>query len=165
MKMNKDNVKVIKYRQGKKEDAEHVAAVLLKNYNIKNLEEAKNAFLDDLKRFEFIIAEEGGKIIGISCWRIHGLPKHQVAECGRVAVLPEYQGKGIATALFEKVVHEADIYYKKKKTKLRKIYAYVHSSNKKAKEFYENLGLIKEAVLKDHYYKGEDEFVYSMFME
>lgn len=156
---------MINYRKAETSDADGVAEVLLKNYNIKSLENAKSVFVEELSMYNYFVAEEDGKVIGIACWRVHGLSKHQLAEAGRVAILPEYKGKGIATALFQRIVQNADKFYKSHNTKLRKIYAYVHSSNKKAQEFYEKLGLIKEAVLKDHYYKGEDEFVYSMFMD
>jgi RimJ/RimL family protein N-acetyltransferase len=156
---------MIKHRKAEASDAEQAAEVLVKNYNIKNKEEAKDVFIEELSMYNCIVALDKDKIIGIGCWRVHGLPKHQLAEVGRVATLPGYQGKGNTTAIFEKMVHNADRFYKSHKTKLRKIYAYVHSSNKKAQEFYEKLGLIKEAVLKDHYYEGEDEYVYSMFMD
>ncbi len=156
---------MVKYRKAEEKDKEGIPKVLLKNYNIKNLEEAKQIFMEDLSRYDYIVAEENGKIAGIGCWRVHGLPKHQVAEIGRVAVLPEKKGTGTATDIFSKVAQKADKFYKTHKSKLRKIYAYVHSSNKKAQEFYSGVGLIKEAVLKDHYYKGEDEFVYSMFLD
>ena len=39
------------------------------------------------------------------------------------------------------------------------------NSNKNMKTFYEKIGLVKEAVLKDHFYKGEEEIIYSMFFE
>jgi len=152
-------------RQAEEKDAEEVADVILKNFNIKTKEEAKEVFAEELNRYTYVVAKEGGKIVGIACWRTHGLPKHQLAECGRVAVLPEHDKRGIKTQLFEWVVQDADKFYKSHNTKMRKIYAYVHSSNKRMQQFYERIGLIKEAVLKDHYYKGEDEFVYSMFFD
>ncbi len=153
------------YRKAEAKDADGAAAVLLKNYNIKSIEEAKEVFNEEINSYRYIVAEEDGKIVGIATWRTHGQPKHQLAQCGRVAVLPEYQGKGIATELFEHLVQDAHKFYVSHSTKLRKIYVYVHSSNKKAQDFYATLGLIKEAVLKDHFYKGEDELVYSMFLE
>lgn len=156
---------MVKYRKADAKDKDGVAVVLQKNYNLKSAKEANDVFAEELSRYNYIVAEDNGKIIGIACWRVHGLPKHQVAECGRVAVLPEYAGKGIATELFEEIVQDADKFYKTHGTKLRKIYVYVHSSNKKAQEFYLGLGLINEAVLKDHYYEGEDELVYSMFLD
>jgi ribosomal protein S18 acetylase RimI-like enzyme len=156
---------MVEYRKADEKDKEEAAKVLLENYNIKNLEEAKKVFLEELSRYHYLVSMENGKIVGIACWRPHGLPKHQLAEIGRVAVLPEKKGTGAATDVFSRVVQEADKFYKSHKTKLRKVYVYVHSSNKKAQDFYAKSGLIKEAVLKDHYYKGEDEFVYSMFLD
>lgn len=156
---------MVEYRKAEEKDKEEVANILTKNYNIKTIEEAKEVFLEELSRYKYIIAEEDGKIMGISLWRIHGLPKHQVAEIGRVAVIPGKEGTGLATDMFGKLVQEADKFFKSHGTKLRKIYVYVHSSNKKAQNFYSGVGLIKEAVLKDHYYEGEDEYVYSMFLD
>jgi ribosomal protein S18 acetylase RimI-like enzyme len=158
-------IKTLKFRKADTKDAAGVAPILLKNYNIKGTDEAKKTFMEELARYEYLVAEFEGEIVGIATWRMHGVAKHQLAEVGRVAIMPEYRGKGVASELFGKIVQYADKFYKAKKKKLRKIYVYVHSSNKKAQEFYSNLGLIKEAVLKDHYYKGEDEFIYSMFLD
>lgn len=158
-------MKEIKHRQAEISDANQVAEILVQNYNIKEKEEAKIVFIEELKRFRYVVAIDGEKIIGIGTWRVHGLPKHRLAEIGRVATKEGYHGKGYTTEILGKLVRDADRFYKSQNTKLRKIYAYVHSSNKKAQEFYERSGLIKEAVLKDHYYDGEDEYVYSMFMD
>ena len=156
---------MVEYRKAEEKDADKVAHIFLKNYNIKTLEEAKTVFLEEIGRYHYIVSVEDGEVIGAACWRPHGLPKHQLAEIGRVAMLPEKSGKGLTTELLSKVVQEADKFYKSHKTKMRKIYVYVHSSNKKAQQFYEKSGLIKEAVLKDHFYKEEDEYVYSMFFD
>ncbi len=156
---------MIDYRKAAAEDSDEAAKVLLKNYNMKDMGEAKSVFNEEFERYSYMVALDGKKVIGVGCWRMHGLPKHMLAESSRIAVLPEYRGKGVATELFGKVVRDADRFYKAHGSKLRKLYVYVHSSNKKAQEFYEKLGLVKEAELKDHYYKGEDEFIYSLFMD
>jgi len=155
---------MVEYRKAEEKDAEKIAEIYTANYNIKTVEEAKTVFLEELSRYNYFIAEEDGKIVGISLWKAHGLPKHQVAEIGRVAVVAGKEGTGLATEVFGHLVQEADKFYKSHGTKLRKIYVYVHSSNKKAQTFYSGVGLIKEAELKDHYYEGEDEYVYSMFL-
>lgn len=155
----------IKYRRADAKDSDEIASVLIKNYKFRSIGEARKAYQEELGRFSYIAAEDGGRIIGTACWRIHGLPKHQLAEIGRVAALPEYADKGVMEALFGTAVQDADKFYKSHGTKIRKVYAYVHSSNKKMQKFYSSIKLIKEAVLKDHYYKGEDEFVYSMFFD
>ena len=156
---------MVELRQAEEKDKKEAAEVLFKNFRIKTVQEAEQVFMEELKRYAMIVAVENSKIVGIASWRIHGLPKHQLAECGRVAVLPDHDLQGIKTQLFEKIVQDADKFYKSHGTKLRKIYVYVHSANKRMQNFYSKLGLIKEAELKDHYYKGEDESIYSMFMD
>jgi len=60
---------------------------------------------------------------------------------------------------------EADKFFKKQNLKLRKMFAMVRSTNKKLKSFYKKMGFIQEATLKDHYYKGDDEYILSLFFE
>ena len=94
---------------------------------------------------------------------MHGLPKHQLCELDRIAVLPEYRGKGIAQKLFNSMVKDAKVFYKKNKSKLRKLYLLTHADNTRAHKFYEKLGFKHETTLKQHYYKNKDECVYSRF--
>ena len=98
-------------------------------------------------------------------WAAHGLRKHQLCELDRIAVLPEYRGKGVARKLFDALIKDAKAYYKKNNSKLRKLYLLTHADNKRAHKFYEKLGFRHETTLKEHYYKGRDEFVYSMFFD
>ena len=95
--------------------------------------------------------------------RIHGLPKHQLCELDRIAVLPEYRGKGVARQLFIALIKDAKQFYKKHKSKLRKLYLLTHADNIRAHKFYEKLGFKHETTLKQHYYKNKDEYVYSIF--
>jgi len=94
---------------------------------------------------------------------MHGLPKHQLCELDRIAVLPDYRGKGVAAALFKALIRESNLAYKKNGFKLRKLYILCHADNKRAHAFYKKMGMKKEVVLKDHFYKGKDEFVFSRF--
>jgi len=156
----------MKYRKAAPKDKKGIAEVLFKNYNIKTKKEALRITKEEFDRhYHYIVAENNGKIVGIACWTMHGRPKHQLAHCARVAVMPELRGKGVARNLFKKMVQDADRFYKSQGHKMRKMYAYAHSSNKLAQRFYKNRGFILEAKLKDHYYKGEDEYIYSMFFE
>ena len=115
------------------------------------------------KNHNYIVAEENGKIIGIVTWLMHGLPNHQLCELDRIAVLPEYRGIGVAKKLFDAMVNDAKQFYKKNKSKLRKLYLLAHADNIRAHKFYEKLGFKHETTLKEHYYKDKDEYVYSMF--
>lgn len=154
----------MRFRKAKLKDAKGIAEVLTKSYNVKSIKEGMDVFRYEAKKFHnYIVAEENEKIIGLVTWIVHGLPKHQLCELDRIAVLPQYRGKGVAKQLFNALVGDAKAYYKKHKSRLRKLYLLTHADNKRAHRFYEKLGFKHEATLKEHYYKGKDEYVYSMF--
>ena len=154
----------MKIRKSTSKDAKGIANVLVQSYNIKGLKEGLEVFKSEIKKnHNYIVAEENNKIIGIVTWLMHGLPKHQLCELDRIAVLPEYRGKGISKQLFSSLIKDAKSSYKKNKSKLRKLYLLTHADNIRAHKFYEKLGFKHETTLKQHYYKGKDEYVYSMF--
>ena len=156
----------MKLRKATPKDAKGIANVLKQSYNIKDLKEGINVFKNETKKFHnYVVAEHDGEIIGIVTWIAHGLPKHQLCELDRIAVLPEYRGKGIARELFNALVNDAKLFYKKHNSKLRKLYLLTHADNIRAQKFYEKLAFKHETTLKDHYYKNKDEFVYSMFFD
>ena len=153
-------------RNANKEDQEGIANVLVNSYNIETIEEGIEVFNNEtLKQHNFIVAEKDGKIIGLTTWLMHGLPKHQLAELVRIAVLPEFQGKGVARKLFEGLKSQANEAYKNKGSKLRKLFILTHDDNPRAQAFYKKMGLQHETTLKQHYYNNKDEFVFSMFLE
>ena len=154
----------MRIRKAASKDAKGIANVLVQSYNIKDLKEGIGVFKSETKKFHhYIVAEDKGKIMGIVTWVMHGLPKHQLCELDRIAVLPEYKGKGISRQLFNALVKDATSFYKKNKSKLRKLYLLTHADNTRAHKFYEKLGFRHETTLKQHYYKDKDEWVYSMF--
>ena len=153
-------------RKASKKDAQGIGIVLKESYNIDNVNEGKQVFENEISRgMNYIVAEDKGNIVGITTWYMHGLPKHGLLELDRIAVLPEYRGKGIAKGLFHGLITEASEEYKINKSKLRKLYLLTHASNKRAHKFYEKMGLTHETTLKKHYYNKEDECVYSMFLD
>jgi len=98
----------MKIRKATPKDAKGIANVLIQSYNIMDLREGIEVFKNETKRlYNYIVAEENGKIIGIVAWLMHGLPKHQLCELDRIAVLPEYRGKGVARNLFDALVKDA----------------------------------------------------------
>ena len=154
----------MKIRKANPKDAKGIANVLVQSYNIKNLNEGIETFKNEIKKsHNYIVAEEKGKIISIVTWLMHGLPKHQLCELDRIAVLPEYRGKGVARKLFDALIKDSKLFYRKNKSKLRKLYLLTHADNIRAHKFYKKLGFKHETTLKQHYYKDKDEYVYSMF--
>jgi len=154
----------MKFRKARAKDAVGIATVLKECYNIDSIKEGVNVFREEAqKKYNYIVAEDNGRIAGLTTWQMHGLPKHQLCELDRIAVLKEYRGKGLGRALFNALVKAAKEEYKKHGSKLRKLYILTHADNKKAQAFYKKLGCKHETTLKNHYYKGKDEFVFSKF--
>jgi ribosomal protein S18 acetylase RimI-like enzyme len=96
-------------------------------------------------------------------WLTHGLLKHGLFELDRICLLKESRGIGLGKTLVDKLVENARIFYKERSEKIRKLYLLTHEENKSAQLFYEKIGFSHEATLKDHYYRGKQEKVYSMF--
>ena len=154
----------MRFRKATAKDAVGIATVLKECYNIDSIKEGVTVFREELqKKYNYVVADEDGRVAGIVTWQMHGLPKHQLCELDRIAVLKEYRGKGIAQSLFKALVDDADAEYKKHGYKLRKLYILTHADNKRAQEFYKKMGCKHETTLKDHFYKGKDEFVFSRF--
>jgi len=154
----------MQFRKATPKDTKGIANVLVQSYNIKDVKEGISAFKEEVqKKYNYIVAVDKGKVIGLTTWQVHGLPKHQLCELDRIAVLPEYRGKGVSKKLFDALVKAAKAEYKKNKSRLRKLYLLTHASNIRAHKFYEKLEFKHETTLKSHYYKGEDEWVYSRF--
>ena len=101
-----------------------------------------------------LTAKRDGKIIGFITWKHIGKPKHKLVELMRIEVLPKYRKQEIATGLFKRMLS---------KIKFRKLFLTCHASNYTAHIFYEKMGMRLETQLKNHYYDGEDEWVYSLF--
>ena len=159
--MNEDN---IIFKKATIDDKNEIAKVLLDFYNMNDLSEGINAFLSEVdKGFHYIVALEQDKIIGLVTWLMHGLPKHGLFELDRICILSESRGKGIGSKLVNKLVDDANGWYKEHGGSIRKLYLLTHEDNFNAHIFYEKIGFKHESTLESHYYKGKDERVYSMF--
>tara|TARA_Y100000310_G_C20659170_1_gene803686 strand:- start:877 stop:1347 length:471 start_codon:yes stop_codon:yes gene_type:complete len=156
----------MKFRKATPKDAIGIATVLKDAYNIDSIEEGTKVFKEETqKQYHFIVAEDNGRIAGLTTWQMHGLPKHQLCELDRIAVLKDYQGKGLGKQLFQALIENAKKEYQKHKQTLRKLYLLTHADNEQAQTFYNKLGMKHEATLKEHYYKDKDEFVFSIFLD
>ncbi|MFC1728331.1 GNAT family N-acetyltransferase [Nanoarchaeota archaeon] len=155
---------MVKFRKSKLTDAKQIAEILKAGFRISNVAEGIFVFKEESKTaHNYLVAEEEGKIVGIIVWRRIGLPKHRLGKIMRFHVLPGFEE--IREEMFQRAVQALDKEYKNKKLHLRKIYLYVHSDNKALHKFYKELGLIHEATLKDHFYKGVDDYIFSIHFE
>ena len=104
----------MKIRKATLKDAKQISQVLVSSYNVNSIEEGIQVFTNELKKdYRYLVSDEDSKIIGIVTWQMHGLPKHQLCELDRIAVLPEFRGKGIAERLFNSLIEDANKEYKK----------------------------------------------------
>ena len=159
--MDKDNIFL---REATFDDKDQIAEVLLDFYNMNDRDEAIKSFTTELEKdFHYIVAEENGKIIGLVTWLMHGLPKHGLFELDRICILSEARGKGVGRKLVDRLVSDARIWYEEVGEKIRKLYLLTHEDNKNAHAFYEKVGFVHDATLKDHYYENQDERVYVIF--
>ena len=152
-------------RKAEIDDAKEIAKVLMNSYNINSIEEGISVFENEVNKCSNYIAADNNGIMGIISWIVRGLPKHQLVELDRIAVLPEYKGKGVSINLFEAMKRDAHDFYKSKGFKLRKLYLCVHATNLRAQSFYKKIGFSYEATLKNHYYNGVDEMIFSIFLD
>jgi ribosomal protein S18 acetylase RimI-like enzyme len=159
--MPKDNIVL---RAASYDDKEQTAKVLLDFYNMNDHDEAIKSFTKELEKdFHYLVAEEDGKINGLVTWLMHGLPKHGLFELDRICILSDARGKGVGRKLVDKLILDARKWYDKEGESIRKLYLLTHEDNKNAHIFYEKVGFVHDATLKDHYYKNQDERVYVMF--
>ena len=159
--MDKENIFL---REASYDDKEQIAEVLLDFYNMNDNDEAIKSFTTELEKdFHYLVAEEGGKIIGLVTWLMHGLPKHGLFELDRICILSDARGKGVGRRLVDRLILDATKWFDKEGGNIRKLYLLTHEENKNAHIFYEKVGFVHDATLKDHYYKNQDERVYVMF--
>ena len=153
-------------RKAKNTDASEIAAVLLDFYNMDDAAEAVHSFESEKnKDYNYIVALENEKIIGLITWLIHGLPKHGLFELDRICLLSESRGKGVGKKLVDALINDARTWFADQGTRIRKLYLLTHEDNTSAHIFYEKVGFTHETTLTGHYYDGKDERVYSLFFQ
>lgn len=89
----------------------------------------------------YLILEEEGKLCGCCIFRIIA----GEGELLRIAILPEYRGRGLSKKLMDSMVG----YSRKKGAKALSLE--VRRSNEKARNLYESYGFLVESVRKDYY--------------
>ena len=154
----------IHYRIATEHDRDGIGGVLAACYAIDNARAGAAVFMHERSAgHSYIAAVADNAIIGIVAWVYHGLTHHGLCELDRIAVLQQYRGHNISRALYDHLVRNVSAYYQAHGHAVRKLYLLTHESNKRAHAFYEKLGFTHETTLRDHYYAGENERLYSVF--
>ena len=155
---------IIYYRKATIKDADQISSVLIDFYNMKDANEASEAFISEMEKdFHYIVALQDDVIIGLVTWLSHGLPRHGLFELDRICLLSGARGKGVGKGLISELIKDADKWYKSMGESIRKLYLLTHEDNLDAHIFYEKVGFDHETTLKDHYYKNQNERLYSKF--
>ena len=155
---------MIKVRKANCKDGQAVSELLKSKYSFISKDEAVTVFEYECLYQHYRIAQEDDKVVGLISWRTQGTEKHGVAELTRITVLPDVLNAGeVKEILFDVMIAEADYYYKKHGSKLRKVFSMIHSDNRQVKDFFEDKGMKQEAVLKSHFHAGQDELIFSLF--
>src|SRR3989344_8645470 len=109
-------------------------------------------FRRDFQHLKYFVAEESGKVIGVSGfyqWRAY--PKDN-GWLGYTAVNPKYQGRHVGTKLLQYIIAEA------KKKKLRLMLLEMTSQEERQKKiFYEKFGFEMQGRIKDFWGSGVDQ--------
>jgi len=108
----------------------------------------------------FIVAEVYGEVVGYIMCRIEtGLPDFGLLGITRkghvisIAVLPQYQRKGIGEALMQEAMTRMKTY------KAKEVYLEVRITNEPAVSLYRKLGLETQRTVRGYYADGEDAAV------
>lgn len=107
-----------------------------------------NTFQDLLKKFPdfFIVAEVDQVIVGFVVCEV----KRPKGIIYAMAVMPEFQRKGIGKMLMQELEYRLKIH------KVREVYLHVRKSNLQAKKFYSMLGFDEVKTISAFYSDGED---------
>ncbi|HCM67629.1 MAG TPA: hypothetical protein DIS62_01325 [Candidatus Kerfeldbacteria bacterium] len=153
-------------RKARHEDSQAIAHLLYAHYSFSSEQEANETFQREYAlHYHFRVAESEGRIVGIVSWRMHGLMKHGIIKLKRAAVsLEAQQWEDVLEVLFDAALADADWYYRTHGTALRKVYTVIPKNHDPMHVFLQEKGMELEAVLRDHYYQGRDEYLYSLFL-
>lgn len=148
----------ISITKAEKKDSAQISSFLAKNFKIHNLKFDKTYINKSFENGVWFTAKLGKKIVGTILLSV--IRQDDRAELKHLLVEKNFRRRSIGTRL----LHTALNYAKKKK--LRKITGNAASGNNKIiKKLAKCHNFALEGILKDHYRKNEDVYVYSAFLE
>ncbi len=111
---------------------------------------SEGMFADEIKKeyADYFVAEEKGEVVGYGgIWSIF-----ETAELMRIAVIPEFRGRGIAKDIMTAMIERA------KSRGCERMMLEVRKSNISAQELYKKFGFC-EIIIRKGYYDGEDAVI------
>ena len=145
-------------RKAKTIDSDNIILFLQKNFKTHNLKFNNRYIKNSFNEGIWFLSKINNKIVGIIFLKIINQDKR--VELKHLLVEESYRSKGIGKALLSEAIKLA------KKKKLRKITGMATSSNSKIlKKLANSFNFKLEGILKDHYRKNEDVYVYSLFLK
>ena len=139
-------------------DSNKIALFLQKNFEIHNLRFNKEYIQDSFYDGSWFLSEINNKIGGVILLKI--IEQDKRGELKHLIVNKNFRNQGIGKALLNETIKYA------KKKKLRKLTG-MASSNKITvlKKLAKNFEFKLEGILKNHYRKNENIFIYSLFFQ
>lgn len=114
-------------------------------------------------RMRYFTAKNNKKILGYILWMEKGgFRKEAVLELEQIAVLPEFRGRGVGTALIEKSLLEIRKAIEKRGSVLKLVEVATGTDNKAQNLYKKTLGAESEAVVKD-LYRGDTLIMFARF--
>ena len=154
----------ITVRKPTEADVDMMGKFMEECYKTTHTGQGKDVYLNEHGRgHHFFVLEKDGEVKGIGSWTLRGLVHHEVIRINRLGICSR-DDIALAKPLFRAMAEDADKFFKEQGFKLRKCFQLVHSTDAPMVEILESLGLEKEAVIKEHFWKGVDELVYSMWL-
>lgn len=139
-------------------DSNKTILFLRQNFKIHNLKFNKEYFKNSFNDGIWFLSKISNKIVGVILLKI--IKQDRRGELKHLVVHKNFRNQGIGKSLLNEVIKYA------KKKKLRKLTG-MASSNKiiVLKKLAENFKFKLEGILKNHYRRNEDVFVYSLFLQ
>ncbi|MCF0150312.1 MAG: ribosomal protein S18-alanine N-acetyltransferase [Firmicutes bacterium] len=140
----------IRISDGSKEDIDRIALLEQECFPVPWSWDSIAREITNNEASRFFIAEYGGQFAGcVSCWL---LPPYE-CQLGNVAVSPAFRRRGIATALLQRLISDAEA------MGILDITLEVRASNTAAIALYQGLGFEQEGLRKGYYQGKEDAII------
>ena len=148
------------------QDEAKVEEVFLTTWLAKNPEDAHEAFIDEMKKWDqYFLAEDGDHALGFVTGKTKGRPRHGLYELYHIWVIPESRWTELAKDLFDTLVNHAKKVFADQGSYLRKFYLKTGEGNEWAHKFYRKMGMTQTDMLHSHFAQWRSELIFDLFFD